>query len=181
MIESVFVKGNEEIRDFFIGKYPVTQEQWIEIMDYNPSYFKGDDHPVERVSWDDVQEFLKRLNNKYPGHNYRLPTEAEWEYAAKGGIASKGYAFSGSDDVNEVGWYYNNSDKRTHPVGELKPNELGIYGMSGNVWEWCDSESYYVVQGDSWYFISTDCRSSKQYSWYPLDWFNALSFRVVHD
>ena len=181
MIESVFVKGNEEIRDFFIGKYPVTQEQWIEIMDYNPSYFKGEKNPVERVSWDDVQEFLKRLNNKYPGHNYRLPTGTEWEYAAKGGVASKGYAFSGSDEVDEVAWYYNNSDKRTHPVGEKAPNELGIYDMSGNVWELCTDESNYVVRGGSWLNDPYYCQESCRDYWDPAYRYNFRGFRVVHN
>ena len=181
MIESVFVKGNKEIRDFFIGKYPVTQEQWVEIMGNNPSYFKGDDHPVERVSWDDVQEFLKKLNNKYPGHNYRLPTETEWEYAAKGGIAFKEYAFSGSDDVNEVGWYYDNSDKRTHPVGEKAPNELGIYDMSGNVWELCNDESNYIVRGGSWDSNPYLCRASFREDGNPYYRFFSLGFRVVHN
>jgi formylglycine-generating enzyme required for sulfatase activity len=134
------------IDSLYISKYLVTQRQWAAIMSYNPSKFKGDlQRPVERVSWLDCQYFIKRLNLK-TGKRYRLPTEAEWEYVARGGQKSKGYKYAGSDDIDKVAWYWDNADKITHTVGEKQMNELGLYDMSGNVFEWCsdwyDSDYY---------------------------------------
>lgn len=127
------------VSNFFIGKYEVTQADWLEIMGTNPSKLKGhDDYPVDQVSWYDVQEFIKVLNLKY-SENYRLPTEEEWEFAARGGLNSPNYMYAGSDKVEEVAWFADNSDNKTHSVGMLKPNELGIYDMSGNIWEWCSN------------------------------------------
>ena len=121
---------------FYIGKYEVTQREWRTVMGSNPSSTKGDNGPVTNVSWNDCQEFLRRLNS-LTGKNFRLPTEAEWEYAARGGNRSRGYKYSGSDNPDEVAWYSSNSGGGIRDVGTKRPNELGIYDMSGNVYEWC--------------------------------------------
>lgn len=184
------------VSDFYIGKYEVTQAQWRAVMGSNPSYFTGDNLPVEQVSWDDIQEFITKLNTM-TGKTFRLPTEAEWEYAARGGDKSKGYKYSGSNTLDNVAWYTNNSSSKTHPVGQKQPNELGLYDMSGNVWEWCQdwygsyssssqtnptgpsSGSRRVLRGGSCYNFARDCRVSYRGSGDPDDRYNLNGFRLV--
>ncbi len=193
-------EGNEKpvhavtVSDFSIGKTEVTQAQWVAIMGSNPSRFKGDNLPVEKVSWNDVQTFLGKLNEK-TGKNYRLPTEAEWEYAARGGNISRHYTFSGSNTIDDVAEYEGNNKKSTKPVGGRKPNELGLYDMSGNVWEWCrDWFGAYPVyaqtnpqgpstgmrrvdRGGSW--IDIPARSAYRDFISPSDSYDNLGFRLV--
>lgn len=123
-------------KDFYMGETEVTQALWEFVMGTNPSTFKNPDNPVEMVSWNDCQEFIAKLNNLTKA-TFRLPTESEWEYVARGGNKTARTQYSGSADVDEVGWYYANSQNSTHPVKSKKPNELGFYDMSGNVWEMC--------------------------------------------
>lgn len=125
------------ISSFHITKYEITQLLWLEIMGYNPNSQKNNKYPVTNVSWDECQDFIKRLNHITSLH-FAIPTEAQWEFAARGGIKSKNTLFSGSEKIEEVAWYKENSNSFFHIIGTLKPNELGIYDMSGNVWEWCN-------------------------------------------
>lgn len=124
------------LSSFYMSETEVTQVLWEAVMGNNPSCFVGSNLPVEQVSWGDCQEFISKLNG-LTGKKFRLPTEAEWEYAARGGVKSRGYKFAGSDNVDEVAWHANNSNLESHPVGQKVPNELGLYDMSGSVWEWC--------------------------------------------
>ncbi|MDR2037283.1 MAG: formylglycine-generating enzyme family protein, partial [Bacteroidales bacterium] len=150
LVDMVFVQGGTftmnnpphqvTLSDFYIGRYEVTQALWELIMGSNPSINKGDNLPVVNVTWNAAQEFIDKLNDR-TGKKYRLPTEAEWEYAARGGVKSKGYKYSGSNKANDVGWY-NMSEglidsKEMREVGKKQPNELGIFDMSGNAYEWC--------------------------------------------
>ncbi|MDR1814679.1 MAG: SUMF1/EgtB/PvdO family nonheme iron enzyme [Tannerella sp.] len=181
---------------YYIGKYEVTQAQWKAVMGNNPSDFKGDNLPVENVSWNDVQEFIRKLNAQ-TGKNYRLPTEAEWEFAARGGNQSRGYKYSGSNTADNVAWYCDNSGGKTHPVGTKQANELGIYDMSGNVLEWCSDwyDSYSsasqtnprgastgsnrVLRGGSCYYDSLFTRVSNRNCNYPDDRYNHCGFRLA--
>ncbi len=187
---------------YMIGQTEVTQELWLAVMGSNPSFFKGPDHPVEQISWNDiVNDFLPKLN-KLTGKNFRLPTEAEWEYAARGGSKSRGYKYSGSNDIDEVAWYDDNSNGTTHPVKSKAPNELGIYDMSGNVWEWCQdwyasdyylssvtknpkgptsdsSGSFRVNRGGSWFNSASDCRTAYRNYNTPSSSFNDLGLRLA--
>lgn len=128
-------KHQVSLSSYKIGKYEVTQELWEFVMGENPSIDKGNKLPVENVSWHEVQQFIKKLN-KLTGKRYRLPTEAEWEFAARGGSKSKGYRYIGGDEIDTSAWHFGNSDKCTHAVGTLGSNELGIFDMAGNVSEW---------------------------------------------
>ena len=182
--------------DYYIGKYEVTQALWQAVMGNNPSYFKGDNLPVEKVSWNDCQEFISKLNT-ITGKTFRLPTEAEWEYAARGGKKSRGYQYSGSSNLSDVAWYKDNSGNKTHAVGSKQANELGIYDMSGNVWEWCqdwygkyssssqtnptgaNSGSNRVRRGGGWGGNAWICRSSYRYSYAPGFSNDSLGLRLV--
>ncbi len=176
------------LSSYHIGETEVTQELWKAVMGKTPSEFKGNKYPVVTVSWKDCQKFIKKLNN-LTGKQFRLPTEAEWEFAARGGNLSKGYKYSGSDNIYDVAWFDKNSydkgssspDYGTHAVGTKLTNELGLYDMSGNVWEWCSdwygtysssaqsnptgpsSGSYRVFRGGSWFGYARRCRVSSRY------------------
>ena len=196
------------LRSFYMSEVVVTQALWQAVMGNNPSSFEGPDHPVECVSWNDCQSFVEKLNEELKkdlnGCLFRLPKEAEWEYAALGGNKSKGYSYAGSDDIDKVAWYWKNSgdnylkgsdddwdwDKikknncKTHPVKQLSPNELGIYDMSGNVWEWCEdlyepSSSYRVLRGGSWGDYARGCRVSNRLNYDPDDRHSGIGFRLV--
>ena len=167
------------LNSYSIGKYEVTQDLWEAVMGSNPSDFKGSRRPVEEVSWNDCQDFIRKLN-ELTGANFRLPTEAEWEFAARGGNSSRGYKYSGSNTLDNVAWYRDNSGSETHDVGTKSPNELGLYDMSGNVWEWCNdrdgryssssqtdpkgasSGSIRVIRGGGWSNNARICRVSNR-------------------
>ncbi|MBO4802774.1 MAG: SUMF1/EgtB/PvdO family nonheme iron enzyme [Bacteroidaceae bacterium] len=172
------------LSSYYIGETEVTQALWKAVMGSNPSSFKGENRPVESVSWDDCKTFIRKLNS-LTGKNFRLPSEAEWEFAARGGNKSQGYKYSGSNTLGNVAWYFDNSGIETHSVKSKSPNELGIYDMSGNVWEWCQdwygsyssssqtnptgasSGSYRVSRGGGWNGDAGNCRVSLRFNFSP--------------
>ena len=182
--------------DYYMGKYEVTQALWQVVMGKNPSYFKGDNLPVNYVRWKDCQRFISKLNSM-TGRKFRLPTEAEWEYAARGGKKSRGYQYSGSSNISDVAWYDGNSGDKTHPVGTKQANELGIYDMTGNVLEWCQdwygsyysssqtnptgatSGSRHVNRGGSWHSNVRHSSSSCRYGVIYVDRDLDLGFRLA--
>lgn len=184
------------LSSYSIGKTEVTQVLWQAVMGSNPSNFKGSNLPVEEVSWEDCQTFIRKLN-ALTGKNFRLPTEAEWEFAARGGNNSRGYKYSGSNTLSNVAWYDDNSGSQTHPVGTKAPNELGLYDMSGNVYEWCSdwfgnysSSSQYnptgsntgsnrVYRGGSWFSYAGFCRVSNRDSYSPTFRHDILGLRLA--
>lgn len=200
--QDAHAKWNEEplhqvtLSSYYIGQTEVTQELWQAVMGSNPSENKGETLPVERVSWDDCQEFIKKLN-RLTGEKFRLPTEAEWEYAARGGSKSKGYKYSGSDNLEEVAWVVSNSSRIPHQVATKVANELGIYDMLGNVMEWCgdfwceyeeDSQvnptgstygRFRVVRGGCCYEDEEFCRVSVRADFSPDITCSELGFRLV--
>ena len=182
--------------DYYIGKFEVTQDLWTAVMGKNPSNKKGDNLPVENVSWNDAQDFIRQLN-QITGEHFSLPTEAQWEYAARGGSKSKGYKFSGGNILGNVAWYADNSGSTPHQVGTKDPNELGLYDMSGNVWEWCydlygnyssesqnnptgpTSGSVRVLRGGSWSYFAGLARVSYRLYGQPGSRFSGRGFRLV--
>ena len=187
------------VADFYIGRYLITQAQWEVVMDRNSSRFKGDNLPVERVSWEEAVEFCDRLT-KNTGKQYRLPTEAEWEYACRAGSATKYYFGDEKQKLDHYAWYDGNSKSKTHPVGEKQPNQFGLYDLHGNVWEWCldhwhdnyegaptngsawlneDNEGVRVIRGGAWLNFPRNCRSACRVNYIPGARYFNIGFRVV--
>ena len=186
---------------FYMGRSSVTQRQWKKIMGNNPSHFKGEDQPVEMVSWNEVQEFVKKLNTAENTDKYRLPSEAEWEYACRAGTQTR-YSFGDDESkLNEYAWYAKNSGSKTHSISRKKPNPWGLYDMHGNIWEWVqdkwhenyngspsdgsiweDGDSFdRVSRGGSWYCDAESCRSSGRFRRDPDSLFSNLGFRLLRE
>ena len=177
---------------YYIGKVLVTQDLWENVMGYNRSRFhKGDSRfPAESLNFDEATEFTCRLS-KMTNIQFSLPTEEEWEYAARGGQKSQRFKYAGSNDIDEVAWYRNNAEGSTHPVGTKKPNELGLYDMSGNVWEWTETPAHsyatdievggniYIRRGGSWWHEAKNCRVSRRYASDHTKKTSGLGLRVV--
>lgn len=190
-------------KGFYMQTTEVTQGQWKALMDKNPSHFKtfGDNFPVENVSWNDARAFIKKLNTKEKTDKYRLPTEAEWEYACRAGSNTD---FANDKSIDEMGWYERNSKEKTHTVAEKEANAWGLFDMHGNVWEWvkdcCKDRRSEIItdtyregltdpvstkgrsricRGGSWYDYDTTCRSANRYSYPPASKDNRLGFRVA--
>ncbi len=175
-------------KEYWIGRCEVTQNEYQRIMGSNPSYVKGINNPVEFVSWNDAVSFCQKLTDRErnagrlpSGYEYRLPTEAEWEFAARGGTVSRGYKYSGGDNIDSVAWYIGNSGKAAHEVGTKSPNELGICDMSGNVWEWClddwhDNYNGAPSDGSRW-SSGTLARVIRGGAWYCSPRYFLVAFR----
>lgn len=184
------------LSSYYIGETEVTQALWQAVMGNNPSYFKGENLPVESISYEDIQGFIAKLNQK-TGKKFRFPTEAEWEFAARGGNKSEGFKYSGSNNANNVAWYDGNCNYKPHMVKTKQANELGLYDMSGNVYEWCsdwygdyssssqtnpsgaNSGSRRVLRGGSWSHSARSCRVSNRYYYYPSDGGCINGFRLA--
>ena len=185
---------------FYMGKYEVTQKQWRDVMGNDPSNFKGDNLPVVQVSWNDAQDFIKKLNEKESMNKYRLPTEAEWEYAARAGTTTR-YSFGDESKLGDYAWYGANSGSTIHQVGQKKPNPWDLYDMHGNVWEWVQDSwhsgysgaptdgscwesgvgSYRVIRGGSWGNVARVCRSANRSLVDPSSRCDYLGFRLVKE
>ena len=181
---------------YSIGETEVTQALWEAVMGSNPSNWKGGNLPVEQVSWNDCQTFIQKLS-QLTGKKFRLPTEAEWEYAARGGNKSRGYKYAGSNTIDDVAWYGGNSGNKTHPVKTKQANELGIYDMTGNVQEWCQdwygdyssssqtnptgpgSAAFRVLRGGSWNFVTEGSRVTVRCCRTPANNFLLLGLRLA--
>ncbi len=205
--EGTFLMGDAVLHQVVISKpyymqaTEVTQGQWKKIMGSNPSMFNtcGDDCPVENISWVDVQEFIRRLNQKEGVNKYRLPTEAEWEFACRAGSAAKGAPGAKEDEFGDYAWYDANSDRKTHPVARKKPNAWGLYDMHGNVLEWCQdwhddypkgkvidpkgasSGQHKVLRGGAWLGSPTTLQCTFRSQDYPVVRSNDIGFRLVRD
>jgi formylglycine-generating enzyme required for sulfatase activity len=187
------------VADFQLSRYPVTQAQWQAVMGNNPSEFQlSPEHPVDQVSWEMAQEFLARLRD-LTGERFRLPKETEWEFAARGGNLSKGFTYSGSNELADVAWFNGNSQFKTHPVGQKAANELGFHDLCGNVWEWCadrvpkeydqpdripgweeDAESNdRVLRGGSYINYAVFCRSTYRWIDRPDNVENYIGLRLA--
>lgn len=180
------------VNNFYIGKYEVTQSEWITVMNNNPSINVGDNIPVNRVTWNECQIFIQKLN-QMTGKKFRLPTEEEWEFAARGGNNSQGFIYCGSNNPNDVAWFIDNCEGRIHPVGQKLPNELGLYDMSGNVFEWCSTRypnnysksdlsrisSSRRNRGGSWGSDAWSCRSSYRNASASDSHYNNIGLRIV--
>jgi len=192
-IDMVLIKGGTTViggkkvtvGDFYIGRYEVTQGLWKSVMGNNPSEFKGDDNlPVENVSLNDIHAFLKKLNAR-TAKKYRVPSELEWEYAARGGNRGKGTLYSGSRNIDDVAWHDDNSGGRTHPVGTKQSNELGLYDMTGNVWEIAiRAPAVATMLGGAWGQVGKRDRYSVYWSMcdvQPYQSANTMGFRLALD
>jgi formylglycine-generating enzyme required for sulfatase activity len=193
------------VPSFCMARFPVIQALYVAVMEVeNPSAFPGNDRPVEQVSWEDAKAFVQKLNEKtgrtHAQWQYALPSEAQWEYAARGGKSKQNTKYAGSDKLKEVGWFETNSHDETKPVGLKQPNALGLYDMSGNVWEWCEDDwhdsyehgpkdgsawvdtpergLFRVRRGGTWDRNPRRCRATCRYFWLPYDRFNSIGFRL---